>query len=102
MAISKNLDFPISSSHLPMIKCIPTATNRRKAASLSIFINKVDSLYDPSIKQVFIVLDNASIHRSKKTREAMKKHSRIVLVFLPTKAPELNLDAEDGHQQQYI
>jgi transposase len=55
------------------------------------FINKVDSLFDPSIKQIFIVLDNASIHRSKKTREAMKKRSRIVLVFLPTKAPELDL-----------
>jgi hypothetical protein len=51
----------------------------------------VNSLYDPSIKQVFIVLHSASIHKSKKTREAMKKHSRIVLVFLPTKAPELNL-----------
>jgi hypothetical protein len=51
----------------------------------------VDSLYDPSIKQVFIVLHSASIDKSKKTREAMKKHSRIVLVFLPTKAPELNL-----------
>ncbi|MGA9171059.1 MAG: transposase [Nitrososphaeraceae archaeon] len=44
------------------------------------------------MKQVFIVLDNASIHRSKKTRESMKnKHPRIVLVFLPIKAPELNL-----------
>jgi transposase len=39
-----------------------------------------------------VVLDNASIHRSEKTREAMKKkRPRIVLVFLPTKAPELNL-----------
>jgi len=64
---------------------------QKKSSQFIDFINKVDSLYDPSIKQVFIVLDNASIHRSKKTREAMKKHSRIVLVFLPTKAPELNL-----------
>ena len=66
---------------------------QKKSSSQFIdFINKVDSLCDPSIKQVFIVLDNASIHRSKKTKEAMKKkHPRIVLVFLPTKAPELNL-----------
>jgi transposase len=64
---------------------------QKKSSQFIDFINKVDSLCDPSIKQVFIVLDNASIHRSKKTREAMKKHSRIVLVFLPTKAPELNL-----------
>jgi transposase len=64
---------------------------QKKSSQFTDFINKVDSSYDPSIKQIFIVLDNASIHRSKKTREAMKKkHSRIVL-FLPTKAPELNL-----------
>lgn len=56
------------------------------------FIGKVDSLYGPSVKQIFLVLDNASIHRSKKTQEALKKmHHRIVLMFLPTKAPELNL-----------
>jgi transposase len=57
---------------------------KKKSSSQFIdFINKVDSLCDPSIKQVFIVLDNASIHRSKKTKEAMKKkHPRIVLVFL--------------------
>ncbi len=65
---------------------------QKKSSQFIDFINKVDSLCDPSIKQVFIVLDNASIHRSKKTKEAMKKkHPRIVLVFLPTKAPELNL-----------
>lgn len=56
------------------------------------FINRVDSLYDSSsVKQIFLVLDNASIHGSKKTREALKKHPRMVLVFLPTKSPELNL-----------
>lgn len=65
---------------------------QKKSSQFIDFINRVDSLCDPSIKQVFIVLDNASIHRSKKTREAMKnKHPRIVLVFLPIKAPELNL-----------
>jgi len=56
------------------------------------FMNKVDSVYDSSIKRIFMVLDNASIHKSKKTREALAHyHPRIVPVFLPTKSPELNL-----------
>jgi transposase len=40
-----------------------------------------------------MVLDNASIHKSKKkTREALAHHHpRIVPVFLPAKSPELNL-----------
>lgn len=56
------------------------------------FIKIVDRKYDPSIKQIFLVLDNISIHRSKKVRETIQKyHPRINLVFLPTRAPELNL-----------
>ena len=56
------------------------------------FIKRVDSRYDSSIKTIFVVLDNASIHRSKKTRNAISHyHPRIVLVFLPTRSPELNL-----------
>ncbi|MFZ0511345.1 MAG: transposase [Candidatus Nitrosopolaris sp.] len=39
-----------------------------------------------------MVLDNASIHKSKKTKEALSKHHpRITLVFLPTKSPKLNV-----------
>jgi transposase len=63
----------------------------KKSGQFIDFIERVDSLYDSSVKQIFLVLDNASIHRSKKTREFLKKHPRIVPVFLPTKAPELNL-----------
>jgi transposase len=56
------------------------------------FIRRVDSRYDSSIKTIFVVLDNASIHRSKKARNAIAHyHPRIVLVFLPTRSPELNL-----------
>jgi hypothetical protein len=48
------------------------------------FIGRVDSLYGPSVKQIFLVLDNASIHRSKKTQEVLKKmHPRIVLDLDP-------------------
>ena len=55
------------------------------------FINRVDLVYDSNIKRIFVVLDNASIHKSKKTREALTHHQRIVLVFIPTKSPKLNL-----------
>jgi len=56
------------------------------------FIRRVDSRYNSSIKKIFVVLDNASIHRSKKTRNAIRRyHPRIVLVFQPTRSPELNL-----------
>ncbi|MEZ5388664.1 MAG: transposase [Nitrososphaeraceae archaeon] len=41
---------------------------------------------------MFVVMDNASIHRSKKTRNAIARNNpRIDLVFQPTRSPELNL-----------
>ena len=56
------------------------------------FIKRIDRKYNSSIKQIFLVLDNISIHRSKKVRETIQKHyPRINLVFLPTRSPELNL-----------
>jgi transposase len=56
------------------------------------FIRRVDSRYDSSIKTIFVVLDNASIHRSTKTRNAIvRNYPRIVLVFQPTRSQELNL-----------
>ena len=35
------------------------------------FIRRIDSKYDSGIKTIFVVLDNASIHRSIKTRNAI-------------------------------
>ena len=56
------------------------------------FMRRVDSRYDSSIKTIFVILDNASIHRSKKTINTITRyHPRIVLVFLPTRSPQLNL-----------
>ncbi len=56
------------------------------------FINRVDQKYDDNIKQIFLVLDNASIHKSNKVKQTIAKcHPRIHLVFLPTRSPELNL-----------
>ena len=56
------------------------------------FIKMIYRKYASEIKQIFLVLDNRSIHRSKKVRETIQKYyPRINLVFLPTRAPELNL-----------
>ncbi len=56
------------------------------------FINKIDQKYDDNIKQIFLVLDNASIHKSNKVKQTIAKcYPRVRLVFLPTRSPELNL-----------
>ena len=52
------------------------------------FMRRVDSRYESSIKTIFVILDNASIHRSKKTINTITRSllsTRIVLVyfFLP-------------------
>jgi transposase len=56
------------------------------------FIKRVDRKYGDNIRQIFLVLDNASIHKSKIVKETIARyHPRIHLVFLPTRSPELNL-----------
>ncbi len=56
------------------------------------FIKLVDQKYDDSIKQIFLGVDNVSIHKSNKVKENLARyHQRIQLVFLPTRSPELNL-----------
>ena len=56
------------------------------------FIKRVDQKYDSNVKQIFLILDNVSIHKSNKVKEILARcHPRIHLVFLPTRSPELNL-----------
>jgi transposase len=56
------------------------------------FINRVDQKYDDGIKKIFLILDNASIHKSSIVKETLARyHPRIQLVFLPTRSPDLNL-----------
>jgi len=43
-----------------------------------------------SNKQIVIILDNASIHRSKKTKEFLRRHKNIHLFYLPPYSPEYN------------
>ena len=56
------------------------------------FIKRVDQKYDDSIKQVFLVLDNISIHKSNKVKQTLARHHpRMQFAFLPTRSAELNL-----------
>jgi len=41
-------------------------------------------------KEIIIILDNASIHKSKKTKEFLQRHTNIHLLHLPTYSPEYN------------
>lgn len=41
-------------------------------------------------KQIVIILDNASIHKSKKVKRFLKRHTNIHLLYLPTYSPEYN------------
>ena len=70
-----------------------THSYRRKTGKQFLdFVKRVDQKYDSGIKQIFLVLDNASIHKSNKVKQTIAKyHPRIQLVFLPTRSPELNL-----------
>ena len=66
---------------------------QKKSNQFIDFIERVDSFYDLNTKRIFLVLDNALIHKSKKTKETLSKqhHPIMTLVFLPTKSPKLNL-----------
>ena len=37
------------------------------------FIKKIDQKYDDNVRQIFLVLDNASIHKSNKVRETLAR-----------------------------
>ena len=56
------------------------------------FLKRVDKRYDKNIQNIFVVLDNLSVHKSKKVKEEISKYCpRIKFVFLPVRSPELNL-----------
>ncbi len=48
------------------------------------FLKRVDRRYDKNIQNIFLVLDNLSVHKSKKVKEEISKCCpRIKFVFLP-------------------
>lgn len=56
------------------------------------FIKRLDRRYGKNIQNIFFVLDNLSVHKSKTVQKEIFKHCpRIKFVFLPVRSPELNL-----------
>jgi transposase len=57
------------------------------------FLKRVDKRYDDrNIKNIFVVLDNLSAHKSKVVQKEISKYClRIKFVFLPVRSPKLNL-----------
>ncbi len=66
---------------------------RNKTAKVFIdFLKRVDKRYDKNIQNIFVVLDNLSVHKSKRVQKEISKYCpRIKFVFLPVRSPKLNL-----------
>ena len=57
------------------------------------FLKRVEKRYDKkTVQNIFLVLDNLSVHQSKKAKDEISKYCpRIKFVFLPVRSPKLNL-----------
>jgi transposase len=56
------------------------------------FLKRIDKRYDKNIQNIFLILDNLSAHKSNMVKKVLAKDcTRIKLVFLPVRSPELNL-----------
>jgi transposase len=65
---------------------------RKTSRQFLYFIRRVERKYYYNTTHIFLILDNASIHKSNMVKETLTRyHPRIHLVFLPTRTPELNL-----------
>jgi hypothetical protein len=65
---------------------------RKTAKQFVDFLKRVDRRYDKTIKNIFVVLDNLTVHKSKRVHKEISKYCpRIKFVFLPVRSPKLNL-----------
>jgi DDE superfamily endonuclease len=65
---------------------------KKKGKQFVDFLKRVDRRYDKNIQNIFVVLDNLSVHKSKKVKDGISKYyTRIKFVFLRVRSPELNL-----------
>ena len=77
---------------IQMTRCIYIAIKRKHGKQFIDFLKRVEKRYDNNIQNIFLVLDNLSVHKSKKVQEEISKCCpRIKFVFLPVRSPELNL-----------
>ena len=64
-----------------MIKCGRMATKKKTGKQFLDFIKRMDQKYDDSIKQIFLILDNVSIHKSNKVKHALLHDSSFPNTF---------------------
>ena len=65
---------------------------RKTAKQFVDFLKRVDRRYDKNIQNIFVVLDNLSVHKSKRVQKEICKYCpRIKFVFLPVRSPKFNL-----------
>ena len=77
-----------------MIRYIYVQCYQKKTAKQQFvdFLKRVDKKYGKNIQNIFVVLDNLSVHKSKKVKEEISNLCpRIKFVFLPVRSPKLNL-----------
>lgn len=61
---------------------------RGNSTQFSVFLHQLHKAYPE--KTLVLILDNGSIHRSKKIKRFITKHQWIKLFFLPPYSPEYN------------
>jgi len=65
---------------------------KKKGKQFVDFLKREDRRYDENIQNIFVVLDNLSVHKSKKIKDGISKYyRRLKFVFLRVRSPELNL-----------
>ncbi len=57
-----------------IIRYVLIHTKRKHENSFRFYSRIVEQKYDLSVKQIFLVLDNVSIHESNKVKQTMAKH----------------------------
>ena len=74
------------------------------------FIKQINQKYNSDIKQIFLVLDNISIHKCKKVRETIQKYYPRIYVSIFTNQgsrikpdrSKMDVDAKTSSKQFYI
>ena len=64
-----------------------------KRFTADVFITFLRRLISSADRKIYLIVDNHSVHRSKKVQKWLGKHKKeIVIFYLPAYSPELNPD----------
>jgi hypothetical protein len=63
---------------------------RKRQKEFIALLNQLDREIPPSIRRIWLVLDNSSVHKGKQTRAWLQTHPRFVCWFLPVHCSWMN------------